>query len=350
MKRYKKKIRRRFSACRRTKVGRYLYFTYRKMHIGFWVRKRKTAEHRDNLFSMLSRVAAILEKHQIRHFLSNGTLLGAVRENDFIPGDTDWDLDCFLEDRAKILGLRHVFAAEGISLVSPYIKNCLDLETQNITPFDSLLIRAIDDKTGVTGDLYLFTAFNDGILRRYSFEDQVLYNPKMSLPAWFYEQPTFVKLRGAKFPAPQAPEHLLKKIYGKDWMVPIERYNTPKGLNFSGAVFDSDIESLIEIALKHEWKVDYSTCPSWPRPVKYTNSRYAIRWIQHHEPLLFTVGGAEPFIPGFVETHRSDPRALARYMLHMNRLRKEVREEERLRKTSKQPESLISDVAPVRIC
>lgn len=41
-------------------------------------------------------LADVLEKNNIRYHLMHGTLLGAVREKDFIEGDIDIDLGIFI--------------------------------------------------------------------------------------------------------------------------------------------------------------------------------------------------------------------------------------------------------------
>jgi lipopolysaccharide cholinephosphotransferase len=50
------------------------------------------------LFNMGATVADIFEKHDIKYMIAYGTLLGAVRHNDLIPWDDDFDLFLFKED------------------------------------------------------------------------------------------------------------------------------------------------------------------------------------------------------------------------------------------------------------
>ncbi len=50
----------------------------------------------DRLVEMAKQVAAILDKHKIRHTMYYGTLLGAVRHKGFIPWDDDFDF-CVLD-------------------------------------------------------------------------------------------------------------------------------------------------------------------------------------------------------------------------------------------------------------
>ena len=325
MPRLKTILRREWRKYRRTERGRQIYLLQRKLHWKFWKKKMETAKKRDDIFAMLCRMTEILERHNIRYWICGGTLLGAIRENDIIAGDTDWDIDILLEDRAKILGLKDEFDAVGIRLTSPYIKECLNLETKERAPFDSMLIRATDTVNGVHGDMYLFTTFNDGIMRRYNFDNAVLYNPKMSLPAWYYENPARIPLRDRTFWGPREPVRIIEKVYGRDWMVPLQRHNTPKGHNFGGAVLNADIETLIEIALDQDWNTDYSSCPTWPRAVRYTNSHAAVKWIEAHENLFLIRAGADGYLPEFDVPDPSNPQALARYLLYVNRMRGELR-------------------------
>jgi len=57
----------------------------------------------DNIYEALCITVDFLDSISCTYFLSGGTLLGALREEDIISHDKDFDLDCFEEDRNKIL-------------------------------------------------------------------------------------------------------------------------------------------------------------------------------------------------------------------------------------------------------
>lgn len=56
------------------------------------MRKIDIVELREILLSVMDEIHAICEKHNLRYYLSGGTLIGAIRHNGFIPWDDDIDI------------------------------------------------------------------------------------------------------------------------------------------------------------------------------------------------------------------------------------------------------------------
>ena len=55
------------------------------------------------LFDMLREIASLCDKYEIEYFLDSGTLLGAVRHQDFIPWDDDADIAMKRSEYEKFL-------------------------------------------------------------------------------------------------------------------------------------------------------------------------------------------------------------------------------------------------------
>ena len=69
----------------------------------------------DELFNCLKYMSNILSKNKIKHWICHGTLLGAVRSNDIIPFDYDFDLGAYLKDINKIIALNEIIKKMDIN-------------------------------------------------------------------------------------------------------------------------------------------------------------------------------------------------------------------------------------------
>ena len=63
--------------------------------------KKITRELREKQMQILDEIEKICEKHNLIYFLSEGTLLGAIRHKGFIPWDDDLDISMPREDYEK---------------------------------------------------------------------------------------------------------------------------------------------------------------------------------------------------------------------------------------------------------
>ena len=63
----------------------------------------------DRQFNMLCKFDEVCKAHDISYFLDGGTLLGALRHNDFIPWDDDVDICLKREDFDRLLSYKNEF-------------------------------------------------------------------------------------------------------------------------------------------------------------------------------------------------------------------------------------------------
>ena len=71
------------------------------------------------LFELLKIVMNICNEHNLDCFVDSGTLIGAVREKDFVPWDDDMDLLIFAEDYPRFKDIMNKYLPEGYKLVEP---------------------------------------------------------------------------------------------------------------------------------------------------------------------------------------------------------------------------------------
>ena len=134
----------------------------------------------------------ILSKTRLRWGLVFGTLLGAVRENNFIAHDEDIDIFIFYEDKNKLINLIYKFKQFGFE-VARYEKNSLFSIIRNNEYID----------------FYFF--------RRTLFGRRCL---DYFIPNLFFNRKAKIKFFNKYFPTLNNHHQYLQFQYGKDWKVP----------------------------------------------------------------------------------------------------------------------------------
>jgi len=69
------------------------------------------------LYHMTKITVGILDKHNIRYWATDGTLLGIKRSKGFIPWDDDVDIAIDKKDKTKLRSLKDVFKQSDLELV-----------------------------------------------------------------------------------------------------------------------------------------------------------------------------------------------------------------------------------------
>jgi len=179
--------------------------------------------NREHAAKLLHDMHLVLTEYGIRHFLIDGTLLGAVREGDFIAHDLDMDIGVFAEDwtAMKLFALTTELQKQGIDLV------------HQLGDFDKYFELAFR-RDGIKIDLFfyrrdgeyrVFHAFRNGgrnlpdDVITYEYNAELIENIK---PMYFQNE---------SYPAPADPIAVLEAKYGHEWRTPVTKWDWADGPN-----------------------------------------------------------------------------------------------------------------------
>jgi hypothetical protein len=167
---------------------------YKTVPLYLGVKRIDKAKSFENLL-VLKRV---FERNNIKYQLAFGTLLGAIRDKDFISHDEDIDLAFLSEDKTNVLNILPQLIAEGF-IVARYDRKGLISVIRN------------DEYT----DFYFFKPYRDGF-RSCS---------GIICPSTFLENTTMIDFKGTIFPVPIDYVNFFRYQYGEDWETPIQYAN-----------------------------------------------------------------------------------------------------------------------------
>jgi len=243
---------------------------------------------RDELFSSLCKVHRIFDLIGVQSVITGGTLLGAVRNGDLLPNDSDWDVEVIDSDVETILGHRDLFEADGLILKFPITCRMLTFPDRkpSANEVERRIIEVYDTQGVFHGDIFIHTLFSDGILRRFNLSENAYFNAKMTFPYWFIENRRKIQIRNRLFFCPAEPELMVARIYGPRWKTPFIKHGPKiKGYNYAGAYLNAPIEPGLCHALSVGWVPYYPDRPTWPRAIALIDNNTTHSWIRRHEHL-----------------------------------------------------------------
>ncbi len=230
------------------------------------------AESPEQVFSFLQYVTTLLDKHKIWYCLAYGTLLGAVRDQDIIPWDYDFDLLIKPEDVSRVLSLNNEAASTDFKFQPiGYDSNYLAISDESIQRFWNCAL-GIFYQGKKMGDLYVFFPFSDGVLRRYDFNQSVYWCPHSSFSGYFIESTDAVNIRGMEFPAPRRADKWLEGVYGEDWQTPYRAQaqggKKKQGVTVHGDRYHPQLKQELDWCAAQGWdNKAYCDFPEWPQPI-----------------------------------------------------------------------------------
>jgi len=158
----------------------------------------------------LLEVKRILDKYKIRFWLNTGTLLGAMREKDFILWDHDIDLRIKVTEWKDIAQKAFQKAGFKCRLVHPpYALEMPIIKYLQLTRIDSCPINLAFAHYYRPDDVYITWAKKPDNIGNLT-------------PAHFYRHDEFIKFLGTKFLVPYKSVSFLVRVYGQRWKTPIK--------------------------------------------------------------------------------------------------------------------------------
>lgn len=175
---------------------------------------------RKNALKLLTKLTKICEENKIVFWLEFGTLLGAVRDKDFIGHDYDLDIGVMGRDREK---LEKLLVSNGFKLKRQF----------NVINSDSDSIEQTYQYKHVLIDVFYFHHKDEETLFCYSFspiigeekyknlsEVKTVSIPNGGMTSYFF--------KGLSVNIPKKTEEHLIMHYGKDYKIPIKNFDYRK--------------------------------------------------------------------------------------------------------------------------
>lgn len=171
---------------------------------------------------MLRDVADILDAAGIGYILEAGTLLGIVRENRLLPWDNDVDITITDAYENRLLRNRWRFWLKGYRF---YVRRY----KRDTGPFRKGQVRIIRIQTRrlmFIKDLSLLDIFIKRLIGdEYYWTVDVIKPVLKATPRHFYDETTVLEFEGKKYSVPKNAEDYLAYHYGKNWRIPVKKWN-----------------------------------------------------------------------------------------------------------------------------
>jgi len=151
-------------------------------------------------------VKKVFDEKKIPFWLNGGALLGAYRDNDWIPYDNDIDLAILEEDwKSQVKELHNIFINLGFIVRSSIYSK-----------FSRLTLFREKEQIGLFG-WYLDPSYEGGKYR---------VRPTSRIPTKFFENKEYIEFKGVSFCVLNPIEEYLIWQYGKKWQIPLDYHET----------------------------------------------------------------------------------------------------------------------------
>ena len=249
----------------------------------------------DEIFLHIKYIHNELEKHNIKHWLMYGTLLGCVRNKDVIPYDYDFDFGILYSDKEKILSIDledknyQILETKGGTI---YSKKSKFKEAESIWRVSLKVIH----KEIPVGDLYIYHKCEDNFMQRYDPKNKILFWPMSVYPSFLTDNLDYGFMRNLKLPIPIYAECLLEYFYGPMWTIPIQA-NSQGGkghedYDFYASYKYSNLGELLKRVKEEVYKKEKKDlCLGLPKlsydDIDYIFPKEQLEWLKENENINF---------------------------------------------------------------
>ena len=173
------------------------------------------------LLSMNELIKFLREECGVYAYICYGTLLGAVRNNDVIPHDNDYDI-AYLSNGTNLKEVRQ----EAIEIANILMK--YEMLVKTWTPLPVVVDKNTQEFKTLIGQMHVLSPKKDIVIDVFTswIQDGKYYliplvkgkfSPNTIVPF------TQKSIKDIKFNAPKNSNFLLKYFYGDDWNIPMNK-------------------------------------------------------------------------------------------------------------------------------
>ena len=187
--------------------------------------------NKENAKYLLSTLKNVFEPNGVKMILSYGTLLGAVREHDFIGHDSDMDVMIWQKDFQKAWELIPELEKRDVHLHCYCLPWIFTFEHKGETCDIDVLQEAI-----------------------WPWNKRYCLTHLEYIPRAFFENTTTMEFLGETYTIPQNAEKVLEYHYGKKWRIPSNRSGRVESYVFFWRYAHRFMQRCIRYAKRHWFK------------------------------------------------------------------------------------------------
>ena len=249
----------------------------------------------DEIYEHIKYIHYELSKHNIKHWLMYGTLLGCVRNKDVIPYDYDFDFGILFSEIEKILSIDLENKKYRIGKTKGGTIYSKKSEFKDVEGIWRVSLKVMYEEVAV-GDLYIYCRFDDGFMQRYDPINKILFWPMSVYPALLTDTLETGTIRDLKLPIPIYPECLLEYFYGPMWKIPIQA-NSQGGsghqdYDYYASYKYSSLNELLkrvkeEVLKKENKNIEFNLPKISYDDIDYIFPKEQLDWLKENENLNF---------------------------------------------------------------